>query len=141
MKLVLTRKWFTDNETLGELKIYDTGGKLLYECFSLEDKTGDYGKGCAIPCGTYKVILTFSQRFQKMLPLLVGIKGRTGIRIHSGNTNADTTGCILVGEQRGDTMIFKSRPALAWVLFHINNAVEKKEDVVITIQESHNDGA
>ena len=63
----------------------------------------------AIPKGFYRVRLTQSPRFNELLPLLDHVIGyardphngkpRTGIRIHAGNTIADTTGCILVGEQ------------------------------------------
>ena len=63
----------------------------------------------AIPKGFYRVRLTHSPHFNEVLPLLDHVIGyardphngkpRTGIRIHAGNTIADTTGCILVGEQ------------------------------------------
>lgn len=62
----------------------------------------------AIPAGCYRLRLTYSPTFQELLPLLDGVLGyarqphngirRTGIRIHAGNTIADSRGCILVGE-------------------------------------------
>jgi hypothetical protein len=55
----------------------------------------------AIPSGRYEVMLTFSQRFQKRLPLIVGVPDFDGIRIHGGNTVEDTEGCLLVGQRTG----------------------------------------
>ena len=52
----------------------------------------------AIPSGTYKVDITFSQKFKKYLPILENVKGFEGIRIHSGNDSDDTEGCLLVGK-------------------------------------------
>lgn len=51
----------------------------------------------AIPVGIYKVIMNYSPKYQKVMPLLTNVPGYTGIRIHSGNTAKDTEGCILVG--------------------------------------------
>ena len=61
----------------------------------------------AIPAGCYRLRLTYSPAFQEILPILDGVLGyarlphngirRTGIRIHAGNTIADSRGCILVG--------------------------------------------
>ena len=61
----------------------------------------------AIPAGCYRLRLTYSPAFHEILPLLDGVLGyarqphngirRTGIRIHAGNTIADSQGCILVG--------------------------------------------
>jgi hypothetical protein len=49
------------------------------------------------PTGDYQLDATYSTKFNKILPELVSVPGRTGIRIHPGNTVKDTTGCILVG--------------------------------------------
>ena len=51
-----------------------------------------------IPDGFYRVRMTYSPRFQEVLPILDGVIGRTGIRIHAGNTIEHTEGCILVGD-------------------------------------------
>ena len=63
-----------------------------YFCDTLENT--DY----AIPSGFYRLRVTMSPRFRIYLPLLDGVIGRSGIRIHAGNTIDHTEGCILVGE-------------------------------------------
>lgn len=96
------------------LKLYRTEigptavtGKLYVDnvafCDTLEPGIADanvalrYGApGCIAP-GFYPVRLTMSPRFGEVLPLIDRVIGRTGIRIHPGNTTKDTTGCILVG--------------------------------------------
>jgi hypothetical protein len=50
-----------------------------------------------IPYGIYNVIISYSTRFKKKLPLLCGVPGFSGIRIHQGNSSKDSSGCILVG--------------------------------------------
>ena len=105
MKLKLIRTWYADTYTIG--KLYIDG---VYFADTLEDKNRDvdkngifnngekkvYGKTC-IPFGTYKVILSMSSKFKKILPLLLNVPQFDGIRIHSGNTDEDSSGCILVG--------------------------------------------
>lgn len=138
MLIKLTRDTFRDDVTMGVLQIYDDKGERLYKCETLEDACGDYGKGCAIKGGKYPIALTFSQRFQKVLPLVVGVENRSGIRIHAGNTNKDTTGCILVGEERLDSMLLRSRPALGWVLYYLQQAWDRGEKISILIEEKRN---
>jgi len=85
----------------------------IFQCWGLEDAIREQpgvvvaswkiaGK-TAIPAGRYQIDLTLSQRFGRVLPLLLDVPGFSGIRIHSGNSAADTEGCILVGQGRNDS--------------------------------------
>lgn len=111
MKLELKRKWLTGKSTIGEL--YVDG---VFQCVVLEDcyrpppEPKVYGETC-IPCGTYEVRITHSPRFGRDLPLLIGVPGFEGVRIHPGNTAADTEGCLLPGLLRGADQVFDSRLA------------------------------
>lgn len=62
----------------------------------------------AIPIGTYRVRFTYSPKYADVMrsrygredgcmPLLHGVPGFRGIRIHSGNDEGDTAGCLLPG--------------------------------------------
>lgn len=63
----------------------------------------------AIPCGTYKIEITYSPKYKRLMPLLLNVKGYSGIRIHSGNTSKDTEGCLLVGKNTKVGMVTDSR--------------------------------
>ena len=69
----------------------------------------------AIPKGSFSVSLTYSPRFHKKLPL-ISVKGRSGIRIHPGNTSKDSSGCILVGKLDAPFTIINSRLTLKLLL-------------------------
>jgi hypothetical protein len=93
MRIIIDRFDFTDNATIGALTCGD------FHCFTLEDTDRHlednpdgkiYGK-TAIPRGTYKVIITFSNRFKKELPLLLNVPGFEGVRIHPGNYAGNET--------------------------------------------------
>jgi len=104
MNLKLVRHWFGEKNTVGELFIDDT-----FECYILEDKVRELPgipveqwkiKGqTAIPYGTYEVVITLSPKYRKPMPLLLDVPGFVGIRIHPGNTDVDTEGCLLTGQE------------------------------------------
>ena len=119
-KIKIIRDTFSDESTIG--KLYIDGE---YFCETLEDKdrfleaggVKIYGKTC-IPRGTYQLAITMSNRFKKELPLLLNVPQFEGIRIHAGNTAADTDGCILLGRTRRNNFVENSRDA-------VNEFIEK----------------
>jgi len=130
MKIQLKRIAFKDTYTIGELFI---NGK--YECDTLEDKVRDikiYGE-TAIPKGNYDVIITHSQRFNKDMPLLLNVPNFEGIRIHSGNTDKDTHGCILVGINDVSGRINKSTLTYQRIYPLIETAYKNNEKITIEI--------
>lgn len=73
-----------------------------------------------IPEGSFTVTLTWSPRFNCNLPLINGIKGHDGVRIHSGNTSCHTTGCVLVGLSGDTYTLYHSRSALRLLLKRVS---------------------
>lgn len=88
----------------------------------------------AIPTGKYDVILTFSPRFKRVLPLLLNVKCYEGVRIHAGNTAEDTEGCLLVGENKERGKVINSRATLEKLMSVLLKCEKKKEKVIITIE-------
>lgn len=145
MELLLTRKYFTDQSTIGELSY---NGERV--CFILEDTDRGldstqsvpfieskkvFGR-TAIPTGSYEIIISYSNRFKKPLPLLLNVKGFTGIRIHAGNVASDSEGCLLPGTDHDVDRVNNSRVAFLDLSNLITKAMET-EKVFITIVRKH----
>lgn len=100
MKITVIRTDYSPESTTGVMLVDGN-----YFCVTLEDTFREGhkvpGKTC-IPAGRYPVELSLSNRFQKIMPLLIGVPGFDGVRIHGGNTSADTLGCILAAAKRID---------------------------------------
>jgi hypothetical protein len=62
----------------------------------------------AIPAGKYEIKMSYSSKFERILPLLLNVPFFTGIRIHRGNTHEHTEGCILVGKNNVRGMVTNS---------------------------------
>lgn len=95
-----------EERTLGKLYINNE-----FFCSTIEDKYRDlskekkvYGETC-IPFGTYKVIINMSPKYGRLMPRLLDVPHFEGILIHSGNTEQDSAGCILVGKRSGQKVI------------------------------------
>lgn len=136
MNLLLQREIVSDISTIGTL--YVDG---LRECHTLEDRDRHLEDGgakvygeTAIPRGTYKVVITYSNRFKQEMPLLVDVPQFDGIRIHSGNEAADTHGCILVGGGIGQDRVFNSRNAYQILFNKLSAAIALGEEIEIEIK-------
>lgn len=142
MNIILNRIAKKAKYTIGKLYINDQ-----YFCDTLEDTDRGltqsmteqqieskkvYGE-TAIPTGTYRIIISYSNKFKKQMPLLLNVPGFAGIRIHSGNTEKDSLGCILVGKNKAVGKVLESRDTYS-KLFSILQEANKKETIKITIK-------
>lgn len=130
MNLLLTRKWNFPESVLGTLAI-----DSHFECFTLEDVEREIkvpGK-TAIPRGIYSVVLDYSNRFKTVMPHILDVPGFEGVRIHAGNTAADTEGCILVGCSKGNGVIMQSRVAYNRLFAKMELAKSLGEKIIIEI--------
>lgn len=141
MNIQVIRKTFTDRSTIGEMFIDGA-----FFCYTLEDVVRDknndgdlqdkgeqkvYGK-TAIPKGKYEVIINYSERFKKQMPLLLNVKGFDGIRIHTGNSDSDTHGCLLLGKSKSKDFIGLSNLAYNEFMATLKK-VSKTEKIFIQI--------
>lgn len=142
MEIRINRIASKEDYTIGKLYINGT-----YFCDTLEDT--DRGLAdtmtineilakkvkaqTAIPTGKYDIILSFSPRFKRVLPLLLSVKGYEGVRIHPGNTNKDTEGCLLVGENKAKGQVLNSRATFERLMAILLECEKRKEKVTITI--------
>lgn len=115
LTLHLLREECGPHATLGKLFIDGS-----WKWYTLEDRLHDGpkipGETC-IPAGRYQILMTLSVRFGRIMPQVINVPGFTGVRIHGGNTDKDTKGCILVGGgckvgAGRDPMIHDCAPAL-----------------------------
>jgi hypothetical protein len=135
MELKLNRIFLGSSATIGELLVNDK-----HLCDTLEDRVrpeGEkvYGK-TAIPEGTYEMVLSYSPRFKKILPEILNVPNFTGIRIHCGNSSADSSGCILVGTWDGEKedWVGNSRIAFDELMSLLEEATNNKEKITITVK-------
>ncbi len=133
LEFFLRREASTEEYTHGSLY----NGTSFF-CFTLEDpvRAEKIPGETAIPQGKYRIIINYSPRFKKELPLLLKVPGFSGIRIHAGNSAFDTEGCILVGTQKAQGKVLNSRLALADLMGEIQEALNYNEEVWITIEDT-----
>ncbi len=134
MKLKLIRKYCNETYTIGKLYIDE-----IYYCDTLEDTVRDLTKEnkvyaqTAIPSGIYKVVVTMSNKFKRLLPLLLNVPYFEGIRIHIGNTANDSAGCILVGENKVKGKVINSSKYEIDLTNKMLSAQNNKEEITIEI--------
>ena len=147
MNLLLARDVFGETYTLGVLTVDG-----LPFGFTVEDEDRGLDAGMpieeirrrkvkaetAIPAGVYPVKRTWSPKYERLVPIVQNVPGFAGIRIHSGNDEADTEGCILPGLSRDAAKgtIGKSRAAVAWLDKEIAACEARGEAVTLTIRRA-----
>lgn len=153
MKLKTARKYRKDTYTIGVFYIngiyfkeaMEDKDRGLNSAMSVEEilRKKVYGK-TAIPTGTYKVVLSVSNKFKTrawakkyggLVPELLNVKGFEGVRIHPGNSAEDTLGCILVGENKVKGGLINSTKWYYELMDkYLVPAWSRKEEITITIK-------
>lgn len=153
LDILVHRKWKKEKYTIGRIF---ANGNFLFN--TLEDtdrglaswmteaviKTMKIAGITAIPTGTYDVRLTVSRKFKNkpwakkydgLLPEIVGVMGFSGVRIHPGNTDSDTEGCIVVGKNTEVGKVTSSQKCYYELMDkYLIPAWEKGEEIKLTIK-------
>ena len=108
--LSLKRFRSDDQGTFGKIR----GNGLVLFTEELPQRKNKRGKSCIPPMKgepkkKYKVTYCYSPHFRRKMYLIMGVDGRSGVRIHSGNLAGDrelgwfshSYGCPLLGEKYG----------------------------------------
>lgn len=152
MELRLNRRYKGPKYTIGNLYIDD-----IYFCDTLEDidrgitsstsledisRKKVYGQ-TAIPTGTYKVNLnvvspkfknrSWAKPYGGKVPRLMNVPGFEGVLIHPGNTDSDTSGCILVGKNTVVGKVMESTITFNGLMKKLLEAKAKGESIQINI--------
>ena len=145
MELLVTRDWKKADYTVGRLFLNG-----VFFCNTLEDTVRDLTKvrkikgQTAIPAGKYEVTLNVvSPKYSKKanykwcearMPRLLGVPQFEGVLIHPGNSNKDTEGCLLVGENKVKGGLVNSFATFKRLWVALNEAHKKRERITIEIR-------
>ena len=143
MRLTLIRRYNKPNYCIGDLyidgvwfsNVLEDVDRGLDDKMTVEEILDRKIKGeTAIPTGIYQILLTYSPKYKKIMPLINNVKGYQGIRIHSGNTHKDTEGCLLVGKNKEVGKVLESRATFNTLFKKLNQA---KGKIIIDIQRRY----
>lgn len=136
MQLIVDRGLSGSACTIG--KLYVDGVFFAYSLEDVDRKLESGGKKIksqtAIPRGIYEVVIDFSNRFQKQMMHVLNVPQFEGIRIHAGNTAANTEGCILLGKVRSDNAVFNSRDAVNALFEKVRIALNAGQTVTLEVK-------
>lgn len=148
MEIRIDRAWKKRNYTISRVfvdgKRFGDGRKW---CNALEDTdrglTSDMKvdeilsvkiKGqTAIPTGRYLIDMTYSPKFKRIMPHVCAVKGFTGVRLHPGNSNKDTDGCVLFGENDRIGWLSRSRYWTERLTALIDSELRRGNDVWLIV--------
>lgn len=126
--VIITRGWSDSRATLGLLKVVECSHDPI---FTLENPLRDTTVDSRIPAGIYEAVKYSSDKHPRAW-LLKDVPGRDHILIHSGNTEKDTLGCILVGLSCGtlnnEPRLNQSRDAISKL-----DDLLGSEDILVTV--------
>ena len=157
MKLLLKRIYTCKDYTIGRLYADN-----IYICDTIEDT--DRGLDCnmplsklqqlkvanvtAIPSGTYTILMNVvSPKYSKSnyymnvcngkVPRLDNVPGWSGVLLHVGNDQDDTSGCILVGYNKVRGKVLNSKTAFEKLYAILKKAYNNGEKITLTIERSY----
>ena len=104
MDILLQRTVQNEHGTFSDVSI---NGQWF--CYGLEPP--NHGPHPDIPAGRYPLEILWSNRFQRVVPHVIDVPGRSNIEIHPGNVSTETEGCILLGQVKTDYEVLASRAA------------------------------
>jgi hypothetical protein len=145
MELRLQRRFAGEDYTIGSLYVNedyfcdtleDTDRGLTQEMPLEEIKRIKIPHETAIPTGVYKVVVNMSPAKKRMLPRLLDVPGFSGILIHRGNTKNDSSGCILVGENKVKGKVITSTSYELYLVEILLEAQDKGEEITIEIMNN-----
>lgn len=152
LEILIDRAWRKADYTISRLYV---DGERFYEALEDKDRGLDqtmpvgkinqmkvYGK-TAIPRGTYEVILSVSPKFKSKswakkwggrTPEILGVKGYAGVRIHPGNTDKDSLGCVLVGRNTAPGKLTESTMVYGLLMEKIVAATKAGKKITLVIK-------
>lgn len=153
MEIILKRRFKGLKYTIGSLFInneyfcdtIEDIDRYLDSSMSLEDikNIKVYGN-TAIPYGTYKIDMdtispkfkdrTWAKPYNGKLPRLLNVKGFDGVLIHVGNTEQDTLGCLIVGENKLKGKVINSTITFNNLMDRLLESHIAGEEIHITIK-------
>ena len=153
MELLIDRKWKKHSYTISNLYI---NGKWFCNCLEDADRGLDNSMSedmirilkkpsiTAIPRGTYEITLdVVSPKYSKIqfykdvcngkVPRLKNVKGFDGILIHAGNTDKDSSGCLLVGQNKIKGQVVNSKETFKQLYKLLQDGRNRGEKITIKI--------
>lgn len=153
MELIVDRKWKKQSYTISNLII---DNKVFCQVLEDQDRGLDSSMPLAkilelkkpsitaIPRGTYDITLdVYSPKFGSKsfykevcngkLPRLLNVKGFEGVLIHCGNTDKDSAGCLLVGQNKVKGQVINSQATFKELYKLLKDRHDKGEKITIKI--------
>ena len=142
LHVTLIRKYRKEKYTIGQL--YENG---VFLCNTMEDRDRGLNNNMsasailkikvpnetAIPTGTYKIVVSESPKFHRELIEVVGVPGFVGIRVHRGNSERDSSGCILPGINSEKGKVTDSTKYEELLTKKVKAAMARNEECYLTI--------